>query len=294
MGGKRSGSIERPAKPVMPPPYQADDQWSGVEIDRSGATVPTKIAQPTSAIHAGNALGLLWGLPVSLVLLVLLSAFIAIPQGLSGDMATDMACVDVPPRNDTNRKAIKRRLRNALRMAHEIAFGRSVFKLSEFGSRSFDQEHRGSWGLHHGDFTWNITAIRPVLFRTGFLAILSIAMTRFPARQAFALFLGVLVALGMSLSAVQAGNMAAKMAVASDMGASGHNGCGGCGGSGDAGGAKAMVCAPACVAPVLAVLPQASPMTFDQPRGFSLRPYARLLGHISTPDPYPPRPNDLG
>jgi hypothetical protein len=134
----------------------------------------------------------------------------------------------------------------------------------------------------------------PVLFRMGFLAILSTAMMRFPARQAFALFLGVLVTLGMSMSAVQAGNMAAKMAMASDMGASGHDDCGACDGKGDAGGAKAMACMSLCVAPVLAALPQASPVTFDQPRGFSLRLYARLLGHVSTPDPYPPRPNDLG
>lgn len=131
-----------------------------------------------------------------------------------------------------------------------------------------------------------------VLFRTGFLAILSTAMACFPARQAFALFLGILVTLGMSLSVVQAGDMATKMAMTSDMGASGHDGCNGCGG--DADGAKAMACMSVCVSPVLAVLPQASPMTFDQPRGFSLRPHARLLGHVFTPDPHPPRPNDLG
>src|SRR3546814_13660278 len=63
----------------------------------------------------------------------------------------------------------------------------------------------------------------------GFCRILFV-MNRWPSRRAFSLMLGVLLALGMSLSAAQAGGMVVKMvSMASDMGAPGHDGCDGCG-----------------------------------------------------------------
>src|SRR3546814_13895920 len=63
----------------------------------------------------------------------------------------------------------------------------------------------------------------------GFCRILFV-MNRWPSRRAFSVMLGVLLALGMSLSAAQAGGMVVKMvSMASDMGAPGHDGCNGCG-----------------------------------------------------------------
>lgn len=114
------------------------------------------------------------------------------------------------------------------------------------------------------------------------------------ARQIFISFLAVLVTAGMGLSAVQATDMAVKMAMTSDMGASGHGDCGSCGDNSDADG-KAMVCPPACVAPAIAVLPQASPVTIMPIVTALLLPRDALLsGSASAPDPYPPRPSDLG
>jgi predicted metal-binding membrane protein len=117
-------------------------------------------------------------------------------------------------------------------------------------------------------------------------------MARWRLRQVFALTLGLLVALGMSLSAVQAGDMAAKMAMASGMTGSGHGDCGGCD---DGGSAKDMPCAPACMTPVsAAMLPQAWSVTVRQTSDLSTRPYLHRLGRAPAPDPTPPRPGDLG
>jgi hypothetical protein len=122
-------------------------------------------------------------------------------------------------------------------------------------------------------------------------------MARWRLRQVFVLALGLLVALGMSLSAVQAGHMAARMAIASDMGASdmagaGHAGCAGCD---DSGGTKDMACAPACIAPAsAATLPQSWSVTIRQASDLPSRPCPHLLGRAPAPDPTPPRPSDLG
>jgi hypothetical protein len=117
-------------------------------------------------------------------------------------------------------------------------------------------------------------------------------MARWRLRQIFALALGLLVALGTSLSAAQAGDMAARMAMASDMAGSGHAGCGGCD---DGGSAKDMPCAPACIAPAsAATLPQGWSVTIRQTPDLSTRPYLHRLGRAPAPDPTPPRPSDLG
>lgn len=99
---------------------------------------------------------------------------------------------------------------------------------------------------------------------------------------------------GMGVSAVQATEMAVKMTMTSDMGASGHGDCASCSGSKGADG-KAMVCPPACVVAVIAVLPPAGPVIIMPIVTAPPLPRDALLsGNASAPDPYPPRPNDLG
>jgi hypothetical protein len=116
-------------------------------------------------------------------------------------------------------------------------------------------------------------------------------MKRWSVRQLFAFFLAAFVAAGMSASAVQASAMAVKMGMASDMGAAGKS-CDGCKGSD---GAKTMNCAPACVAPTFAMLPQIEPTRLAQTATkLPLPGSTLLLGSTSPPDPYPPRPTDIG
>lgn len=119
-------------------------------------------------------------------------------------------------------------------------------------------------------------------------------MKRWSIRQLVALFLTVFVTVGMSLTVVQASDMAVKMAVASDTGAVGHSDCHGCPtGSGD-GGMKAMGCAAICVTPVLAMLGQ-NGVTFPirKPASLLTARSAQLDGRPSAPDPYPPRPTNI-
>lgn len=119
-------------------------------------------------------------------------------------------------------------------------------------------------------------------------------MTHWSVRQVFALMLAVFVTLGMSLSVVQANDMAAKMAVASDMmGVSGHGDCHGC--DGDAGKTKAMVCTVTCVTPVSATLPFIGPASLVvAATKLRLSKTALLVGSTSSPDPYPPRSTRIG
>lgn len=127
------------------------------------------------------------------------------------------------------------------------------------------------------------------MFSAQFDAILTVVMKRWSLRQFLALFLAVFVTVGMSLSTVQASGMSAKMTMTSGMDVSGCCGCP----AGGSGGMKAMSCASMCVAPVLAVFPQAAPlMLINRPASFTvLNPLLR--GKAATPDPYPPRPIDI-
>ena len=119
-------------------------------------------------------------------------------------------------------------------------------------------------------------------------------MKRWSARQLFALFLAVFVTVGMSLSAVQASGMATKTPMASGMSGAGHDGCQECSGRNGNDSAKVMVCASVCAAMVVAELPQPAPATqFEKPVLFTVR-HAVLHGRASAPDPYPPRPIDIG
>jgi hypothetical protein len=112
-----------------------------------------------------------------------------------------------------------------------------------------------------------------------------------PSRQFLTLLLGIFVVLGMSPSAVQAGGMVAKMTVMSGMG--GHGDCGGCE-DGNSGSAQTMACGSICMASVLAVPPQPFSMWVVAARAMSLGQYPHPHDRAPQPDPYPPRPGDLG
>src|SRR3546814_18367232 len=77
-------------------------------------------------------------------------------------------------------------------------------------------------------------------------------MKDWPSRRILALLLGVFLALGMSLSAIEAGEMGVQMAMASDAGASGQSDCSGCD-SGD--GSNAPACSSVLSCSSAAVLP---------------------------------------
>lgn len=120
-------------------------------------------------------------------------------------------------------------------------------------------------------------------------------MKRWPSRRVFALLLGAFLALGMSLSVVQASDMTVKMiSSVSDMGAAGQGGgCDGCGG-GDEGKAKIGACLSVCMTSAFAVLPSASPVKVVQTSDLPLRRHAVSWGSSAPPDPYPPRSSNLG
>lgn len=107
------------------------------------------------------------------------------------------------------------------------------------------------------------------------------------------MFLGVFLALGMSLSAVQSSDMAAKMAMASDMGDSGMAGCNACGG-GDDGKTKTGACTPMCTASASAMLPVASVATAPETNKQLAPSVPSSRGRASSPDPYPPRSFAIG
>lgn len=118
-----------------------------------------------------------------------------------------------------------------------------------------------------------------------FFAKLS-GMKRWQFRQAFVLILGLLVALGMSLSAVQASSMAAKMATSGEEMASGASDCS-C--TGDMGGAKIMVCDAACVAPVTAAAPPTSALPINRSVDRPLMRAPVLSSWAASPNPHPPK-----
>lgn len=119
-------------------------------------------------------------------------------------------------------------------------------------------------------------------------------MKRWSVRQVLVLLLAVFVTAAVNLSAVQASDMTVKMAMASDMGVSGHDGCQGCptGGGGD--GMKAMACASVCVAPVLAVLPRLAPTMIAQVAASYATLAPVLRGEAPAPGHHPPRTTDIG
>ncbi len=84
----------------------------------------------------------------------------------------------------------------------------------------------------------------------------------------FALVLTIFVTIGLNLSVVQAGNMAVKMSIVTDMDGMKSDGCGGCPGGDDAVPAD---CASGCMVTASAMLP--APATVDSsvlPRRFEI------------------------
>jgi len=95
-------------------------------------------------------------------------------------------------------------------------------------------------------------------------------------------------ALGISLSAVQATDMAVKMAAAAAMGTAAPDGCGGCGGDDDASsaGSCVMIC-PNAFQAVFSVAGSIATFAAREPRPIGEFP---STGRSTYPDPYPPKP----
>ncbi len=111
------------------------------------------------------------------------------------------------------------------------------------------------------------------------------------SRRFLVLMLGAILALGMSLSAVRAGEMPVKMSMMAAAGMTGH-----CKACGDKDGAAKVTapCTIGCAAPVLAVIPQTAPMKLVHERASLPEQDPLVLGRISSPDPDPPRSDNLG
>ena len=105
------------------------------------------------------------------------------------------------------------------------------------------------------------------------------------------LLFGAFLALGMASVAVQAGEMAAKMALASDSGTTGQDGCKGCG---DEGGASADSCQLGCTAASFALLPSGSTVSNVGESVTFVTAGSIFLGAAPPPDPFPPRSFDAG
>lgn len=104
------------------------------------------------------------------------------------------------------------------------------------------------------------------------------------------LLLAVFVAAGMSQSGVQAVDLTAKMMTASDMGDPGCQACP----TGSTDGMKALFCGVICTTPILAVLLQPSPVILSYKPMLFMTQFPLLHGSSSPPDPYPPKPTDIG
>jgi hypothetical protein len=116
-------------------------------------------------------------------------------------------------------------------------------------------------------------------------------MKRSSLRKAIALFLGVFLVLGMTLSAVQAGEMAVQMVAMDSSDTMSPSGCNGCG-DGDAD--LAGTCLPMCMGASAALLPSDDIMMVLE-NSASLYPNSTISHErVFSPDPHPPKSNDLG
>ena len=112
-------------------------------------------------------------------------------------------------------------------------------------------------------------------------------MRRWQFRQAYTLMFGLLVALGMSLSAVQASNMAADMVMPGhQMSADGTGNCNGCN---DGPGGTMMVCDATCVAPATATLPQSLALLIERPADRPVSQGPTPSSWTASPNPHPPK-----
>ena len=104
-------------------------------------------------------------------------------------------------------------------------------------------------------------------------------------RPILVLVLGILVILGLSLSTIPSGEMAKAAAMAGSM-SNDTKDCGGCTGSGDA---KMLACSSFCVPPVLAALPQMTPVATLPQVALFPGTSAQPTSWTGAPDPSPPR-----
>jgi len=113
-----------------------------------------------------------------------------------------------------------------------------------------------------------------------------------PTGKLFGLLLAAFVAAGLSMSAVQASDMAINMGMSSGMDMSG-GGCGACPDKApDKNGLAA--CPSACVLPAMGLVPQvATPMVATSLAQVPRAPSPMLLDRHYPPDPDPPRSTDL-
>jgi hypothetical protein len=105
--------------------------------------------------------------------------------------------------------------------------------------------------------------------------------------------MGLIFAVSMSASVVQAADMAIKMTIASSMDVADAGGCSDCGGG--TSDMKASGCNSAiCAAQVVAALPHV--LVALRIDGVDVPTFAQpsLVGWAPAPDPYPPRSNILG
>ena len=109
-----------------------------------------------------------------------------------------------------------------------------------------------------------------------------------------ALLLTLLLALGMSLSSVQGGLMAAEMAVSTGASHTGSSGCDGCSGGGDDGKTDAGMCLSVCGSTAQGMLP-GEPAAMPAASAPSLQTSHLVLGGRShSPDHGPPKILTLG
>jgi len=112
-------------------------------------------------------------------------------------------------------------------------------------------------------------------------------MRRTPFRQVYVLMLGLFVALGMSLSAVQA-SMASGMSMSGQqMSAAGMGDCSSC--QDGPMGAKVMICDASCVTAVSATLPQFAALLIQRPVDRPPSHSPMLFSWTASPNPHPPQ-----
>jgi len=115
-------------------------------------------------------------------------------------------------------------------------------------------------------------------------------MTRGSTKQVAILLLGILLAVGMGLSAVHASTMIGGMPMSSgmDMGETGPLDCDACGGAGDKG-MQAADCGVACVGQAFALPLFGSINPALHSQLLLLLPAMALPGRMAAPEPHPPK-----
>lgn len=109
-------------------------------------------------------------------------------------------------------------------------------------------------------------------------------MKRTTCRRGFMLMLGLMVAMGMSLSVVEASAMAVGMAMSEKM--PGMDGCNACKDGPD--GTK-MTCDASCIAPMNATMPLFDISLVEAPKDRPVPPPGTPCDWMAAPNPHPPK-----